>query len=229
VLRYLKSAPGQGLFFSAAQNQKLIAYSDSDWGECKETRRSVTSFCIFLGDSLISWKSKKQATISLSSTEAEYRAMRQVTCEVKWLSYLLGELQCFLTQPTPLFCDNKGAIYITENTSFHERTKHLEIDCHYVREKYAAGIIKPLPVRSSAQLADMFTKALPPSQFHTNLHAFPILNIYCPSDARPGLRGGVEATTSTSALPASQQPSQHSCHIAEMTSGLQLSNFDQFL
>lgn len=110
ILRYLKNAPGNGIFLSAASIPQLKAYSDSDWATCPETRKSVTGFSIYLGESLVSWKSKKQQTISRSSSEAEYRALAATTCEIQWLTYLLRDLHVFFTQPALLYCDNQSAI-----------------------------------------------------------------------------------------------------------------------
>jgi hypothetical protein len=92
VLRYLKSSPEQGIFFPYVSDLKLKAFCDSNWAGCPDTRRSVTRFCVFLGDSLVSWKSKKQNTVSRSSIEAEYRSMAAVTCEITWLLALLRDL-----------------------------------------------------------------------------------------------------------------------------------------
>ena len=89
LLRYIKGCPGQGILFSAASQIRLMAYADADWGNCPDTRRSVTGYCVFLGDSLISWKSKKQPTVSRSSAEAEYRALASVASEISWLQNLL--------------------------------------------------------------------------------------------------------------------------------------------
>ncbi|XP_031116789.1 uncharacterized protein LOC116020454 [Ipomoea triloba] len=160
VLRYLKGSPGKGLFYSSNPHIKLQGFSDSDWATCTESRKSITGYCIYLGNSLISWKTKKQATISRSSSEAEYRALASTTCEIQWLIYLLTDLKVEVNNPVALFCDNTSAIAIGENHVFHERTKHIEIDCHVVRQKVQEGVIKLLGINSHNQIADGFTKAL---------------------------------------------------------------------
>ncbi|XP_023761711.1 uncharacterized mitochondrial protein AtMg00810-like [Lactuca sativa] len=106
LLRFLKQSPGQGLFLSSKSSLILKAFSYSDWAGCLDTRRSVTGFCIFLGEALISWKSKKQTTISLSSTEAEYRALGSTTAKVIWLRNLLRDFGIQSSNPTLIFCDN---------------------------------------------------------------------------------------------------------------------------
>jgi len=102
VLRYIKSAPGQGLLLSASSNLKLIAYCNSDWASYPDTRRSVTGYCVLLGQSLISWKSKKQSIVSRSSTEAEYRAMAATVFELTWLRFLLSDLHIEHSQAATL-------------------------------------------------------------------------------------------------------------------------------
>ncbi|XP_019459978.1 PREDICTED: uncharacterized protein LOC109359742 [Lupinus angustifolius] len=129
VLRYIKGAPSLGLFYPTDSPLQIKAYSDSDWVSCPDTRRSVTGFCIYLGNSLISWKSKKQKTVARSSCEAEYRAMALTTCEINWLSYMLQDLQHSSFTSALLYYDNQYAIHIASNHVFHERTKHIELDC----------------------------------------------------------------------------------------------------
>ncbi|KAL3615224.1 hypothetical protein CASFOL_040885 [Castilleja foliolosa] len=164
ILRYLKGSPGQGIFYSSSSSLNLQSFSDADWGSDPVTRRSTTGYCIYLGDCLISWKSKKQTTISKSSAEAEYRALSSVSSEIIWLLKILKDLRIPVSCST-LFCDNKAALHIAQNPIFHERTKHIDIDCHFVREYVLKGTIKLLPVSSSNQIADIFTKALPIASF----------------------------------------------------------------
>ena len=132
VVRYLKNAPGQGLFFSSNSDFRLRAYCDSNWAGCPITRRSTTGYCVFLGPSLISWRSKHKKTVSLSSAEAKYRAMTGACCELTWLRYLLKYLGVLHPEPALLYCENKAALHIAANPIFHEWTRHIEMDCHYI-------------------------------------------------------------------------------------------------
>ncbi|XP_031259399.1 uncharacterized protein LOC116117527 [Pistacia vera] len=181
VLKYLKGCPGLGLLLPRDGNLDVTAYCDSDWGTCPMTRKSLTGFCIKIGGSLISWKTKKQSTISLSSAEAEYRAMAKTTCEIVWILGLLRDLEVQTGKPVTLYCDNKAANDIAANPVFHERTKHIEIDCHFVREKIQEGIIKTMHIRTAEQPADIFTKPLCSRQHSYLLHKLGVFDIYKPS------------------------------------------------
>ena len=137
-----------------------MAYSDANWARCPDTRQSVTDWCMFLGDSLISWKSKKQDHVSKSSTESEYRAMSTTCSEILWLRGLLAKIGCVQSKPTPLHADNTSAIQITANPVFHERTKHIEVDCHSIREVLDRCIISLPHISTALQIANVFTKAM---------------------------------------------------------------------
>ncbi|XP_015933253.1 uncharacterized mitochondrial protein AtMg00810-like [Arachis duranensis] len=116
-----------------------LSFTNADWASCPYIKRSISGYCFFLNDALVSWKSEKQLTVARSSSEAEYRAMAAGLCE--------------------------SVLYIAANSVFHERTKHIEVDCHVVRERAMLGLVKLLPISSKNQTADIFTKALAPGPF----------------------------------------------------------------
>ena len=141
LLRYLIGCPSKGLFFPTKSFYQLTAYSDVDWFAFSDSRKSLTGYCVLLSSSLISSKTKKQTAISRSSVEAEYRSMGSTICELQWILYILKDFQISPPLPILLLCDNKAAIHITANPVFHERTKHLKIDCHVVQHQYTARFI----------------------------------------------------------------------------------------
>ncbi|XP_021737709.1 uncharacterized protein LOC110704229 [Chenopodium quinoa] len=181
VVRYLKGTPGQGILLSADSDLTLQGWCDSDWAACPLTRRSLTGWLVFLGKSPISWKTKKQPTVATSSSEAKYRCMSSTTHELKWLKALLLSLGVEHPKAIKLFCDNQSALYIARNPVFHERTKHIEIDCHIVHDAITEGLIDPSYVSTKEQLADIFTKALGKSQFDHLLSKLGIYNPHAPT------------------------------------------------
>ena len=130
ILRYIKSAPGKGLLFEDQGHEHIIGYTDADWAGSPSDKRSTSEYCVLVGGNLVWWKSKKQNVIARSSAESKYRAMATTTCELVWLKLKFGKID-----QMELVCDNQAALHIASNLVFHERTKHIEIDCHFVREK----------------------------------------------------------------------------------------------
>ncbi|CAM8956126.1 unnamed protein product [Rhodiola kirilowii] len=151
VLRFIKLAPAQGLLFPTDSPLCLTAYCDADWASCPTTRRSVSGFCMMLGSSLISWKTKKQVVIARSSAESEYRALAGACGEVLWLVRLLADLQVRVLTPVMAFCDSQAVIHIARNPVFHERTKHVEIDCHFVRHHVNSRFLCPTSISTIEQ------------------------------------------------------------------------------
>ncbi|XP_013632791.1 PREDICTED: uncharacterized mitochondrial protein AtMg00810-like [Brassica oleracea var. oleracea] len=146
VVRYLKRTAGQGILLSSQADFKLSVFCDADWAACPVTRRSLSAYVALVGGSPVSWKTKKQKLVSHSSAEAEYRSMAQATREIKWLRGLLSDLGVKQSKSSELYCDSKSVIYIAANPVFHERTKHIESDCHQVRDAIQAGILKTVHV-----------------------------------------------------------------------------------
>ncbi|XP_019196063.1 PREDICTED: uncharacterized protein LOC109189893 [Ipomoea nil] len=132
VLRYIKGTIDYGLRLTPSSSSDIHAFSDSDWAGCPIDRKSTSGFAVYLGTNLISWQSKKQRTVARSSTEAEYKALADVSAEVTWVVSLLRELGLHSGGPTTLWCDNLGSTYLCANPVFHASTKHVEIDYHFV-------------------------------------------------------------------------------------------------
>ena len=176
VVRYLKGTPGQGVLLRADSELSLQGWCDSDWAAYPLTRHSLTGWIVFLGHSPISWKTKKQHTVARSSAEAEYRSMAAITCELKWLKGLLLSLGVHHPKSIPLFCDSQSTLHLAKNPVFHERSKHIEVDCHFLRDAILDGLITPSYVPTRTQLADIFTKALGKSQFDLLLSKLGILD-----------------------------------------------------
>ncbi|XP_019200092.1 PREDICTED: uncharacterized protein LOC109193692 [Ipomoea nil] len=165
VLRYVQGTQSLGLRLTQSSSPVVHAFSDSDWAGCSLDLKSTAGYAVFLGPNLVSWTSRKQRTVARSSTEAEYKSLADVAAEVTWVQSLLRELG--LLSPTiPVFwCDNLGATYLCANPVFHARTKHVEVDYHFVRDKVSTGALKVNFVSTNDQLADIFTKPLSSARF----------------------------------------------------------------
>jgi histone deacetylase 1/2 len=166
ILRYIKGTATHGLHLHAVRSPTLTAYTDADWAGCPDTRRSTSGFAVFLGGALVSWSSKRQTTVSRSSAEAEYRGVANAVAECSWLRQLLGDLAFHIPKATVVYCDNISSVYMSRNPVHHRRTKHIEIDIHFVRDKVNIGELRVLQIPSAQQFADIFTKGLPSALFN---------------------------------------------------------------
>ena len=165
ILRYIRDTLHLGLLLRPSLQDELTVYSDADWAGCPDTRKSTSGYAVFLGDNLVSWSSKRQNTVSRSSAEAEYRAVANGVAEATWLCQLLLELHAPPRRASLVYCDNISAVYMSSNPVQHQRTKHIEIDLHFVRERVAVGDVRVMHIPTSSQYADIFTKGLPSSVF----------------------------------------------------------------
>ena len=181
ILKYLKSAPGKGLVFRKHGDLRVSGYTDADWAGNITDRRSTSGYFTFVGGNLVTWRSKKQNVVARSSAEAEYRGMAQGVCELLWLRNLLRSLGFKQEQPMPLHCDNTAAVEIAHNPVQHDRTKHVEIDRHFIKEKLDARIISFPFVPSEEQLADILTKAVSSKAFSDSLDKLGIQDLYAPT------------------------------------------------
>jgi hypothetical protein len=147
-----------GLRIRKSSSTGVSIYTDANWAGCIDDHRSTSGYAIFVGPNLVSWSSKKQPTVSRSSTEAEYKALANGAAEAIWVESLLKELGVSQQRTTIIWCDNLGATYLTANPVFHARTKHIEIDFHFVRERVASRDLDVRFISTRDQLADVLTK-----------------------------------------------------------------------
>lgn len=178
VLRYLRGTTKCGLLFNGNMkseinnklsnskcNNSLIGYCDSDWAGDIDEGKSTTGYCVMLNNNLISWNSRRQRTIAQSSAESEYYAITEVVNELKWIDSLLNELKIEVNKPITIYCDNQSAIAISENDVLHNRSKHIDIKHHYIRNEIKNEFIQMKYVQSNEQKADIMTKSLSKQQF----------------------------------------------------------------
>ena len=172
VLRYIKGTLDYGVTYKAGSS--LTGHCDSDWAGDIDSRKSVSGYCFSLGSGIFSWISKKQPTVALSSTEAEYKAACFASCEAVWLRRILWHLGVQEEHATVLRCDNQSCMAIAKNPVFHARTKHIEIQYHYVRELIKDGIVELVYCPTAENGDDISTKALGKEQIQVHLRSLGI-------------------------------------------------------
>jgi hypothetical protein len=165
IFRYLKGTEEFGLWYPKGKDLSLMAYTDADWAGCIDDRRSTSGAAFYLGECLVSWLSKKQSSVSLSTAEAEYIAAATCCTQVLWMKQTLTDIQVEYDEPIPIYCDNTSAISISKNPVMHSKTKHIPIKYHFLREQVAEKNIRVEYVGTKEQVADIFTKPLPREAF----------------------------------------------------------------
>ena len=195
TLRYVSATLDYALFYETGADLEIFGYTDADWAGSSSDRRSTSGFMFSLGSAAITWSSKKQPTVALSSTEAEYRGAAVAACEVAWLDMLLHDLRIQVQRPVVIYCDNLSSIQLARNPVFHARTKHIEVHYHFIRERVLAGDIDLMYVRTDEQIADIFTKALGAEKLRRFRAMLGVRELAL------SLRGSVETPSSTCGLP----------------------------
>ena len=191
VLRYVKHTLHYALKYEHTEQSSSIgdkhlqkreitieAYCDADWAADIDERKSTTGYIIFMNNCPIIWNSMKQKTVALSSAEAEYMAISAVCQEVKWIQQLLCELQYDINLPVNIHCDNESAIAISKNDKKHQRTKHIDIRHHYIRDLQKEGTIQVNWISTKDQIADVLTKVVPQATLEKHIARFMITTKY---------------------------------------------------
>lgn len=181
LLRYLKTTPGKGVLYKRHGKLELECYTDADYAGAVTDRRSTSGYCTLLGGNLVTWRSKKQNVVSRSSAEAEFRSMALGICELLWMKIILEDLKIKWEGPMKLHCDNKSAIAIAHNPVQHDRTKHVEVDRHFIKEKLESGLICTPYVPTGEQLADILTKGVQNPTFKNTLDKLGMKDLFHPA------------------------------------------------
>ncbi|CAN1337340.1 Retrovirus-related Pol polyprotein from transposon TNT 1-94 [Linum perenne] len=178
ILRYLKHEPGKGIQFRKTTRRDVTVYTDASWAGELTDRKSTSGYCSYIWGNLVTWRSKKQNVVARSSAEAEYRALSLGICEGIWLKRVLNELRIVYEGPVQLLSDSQAALSIVRNPVHHDRTKHVEIDRHFITSNVTEGIIQVEYVPSKQQTADILTKALARDDFGYLSSKLGLINIY---------------------------------------------------
>lgn len=213
VLRYLQSTLTYGLHIQQDRNLEatgLTGYSDVDWACDTDDRKSIGAYCIYLGNNLISWSSKKQVIVAKSNTESEYRALSSTSSELSWLQSLLSELNVVKLPTLVLWCDNQSAGDLACNPIFHSRSKHIELDVHYIRDKVLRKELEIRYIPTKEQVADALTKPLSYPKFNYFHSKLNVIN-------RPlSLKGDIKEAHVSSMISKVEDSSTCSVHIDDV-------------
>ena len=165
VLRYLQGTIGYGLRYEKNFGLILEGYADEDWARSEVDRKITLGSCFTLGSTMVSWCRRKQSSVALSTTEAEYIALSVAVREAIWLRKLLTDLFDHEMDPTIIHCDNQSCVKLSENPVFHDRSKHIEIKYHYIRDMVQRKIVHVQYLSTHEQIADIFTRPLAKTKF----------------------------------------------------------------
>ncbi|RDX79274.1 Copia protein, partial [Mucuna pruriens] len=181
ILQYLKASPEKGLLLRKEGTLSMKIYTDADYTGSIMDRRFTFGYCMFLGGNLVTWTSKKQNVVARSSAEAEFQAMTHNICEGLWKKIILDDLKVKYEGPIKLFCDNNSTISIFHNPVQHDRTKHIESDRHFIKEKLNSGLVVTTHVPIGLQVVDVFTKGLLTARFQELNDKLGIIDIHLPT------------------------------------------------
>eukprot|EP00253_Pinus_taeda_P008888 PITA_08888 len=165
ILRYVNGTKGFGILYSSSESFMLKGYTDSDWAGSVDDRQSTSGYVFYMGSGAISWASKKQPVVSLSTAEVEYVAAIAAACQAVWLRRVIRDLCHEQEKGTTIYCDNSSAIALSKNSVFHKRTKHIDTKFHFIRELVNNGEIVLQHCRTEDQLAGILTKPLGKKSF----------------------------------------------------------------
>jgi hypothetical protein len=165
IFRYLKETMTYGLWYPRNKNFQLTSYSDADWENCVDERKSTNGGEFFKGDSLVAWLSKNKGSISLSTTKVEYIDVSTFSTQVLWMIQTLADLEVKYATPIPIHCDNTSSISVSKNHVFHSKTKYIPIKYHFLREKVTNQVVQVHYIPTTEQIAEIFTKPLAKTPF----------------------------------------------------------------
>ena len=176
IFKYLQGTQNYGLWYPRDTDLTLHAYTDADWAGSVDDRKSTSGGAFFMGSRLVSWFSKKQSSIALSTAEAEYVAAASCCTQLLWMMQTLQDFQIDCTPPVSILCDNTSAISISKNPVMHSKTKHIPIKYHFLREQVLEQRVKLEYVPSKEQVADIITKPLPREAFEYLRHKLGVVD-----------------------------------------------------